>query len=269
MFDFGTANKSYFAMVLETDIRNIVHTLKDNYSHAEIAQMLECDVESVTSCLTETEQHDGKVAAKLRLRPLPELQNRREVGRPKVFENRKLVEQMLCDHPHYTSIDVQRELQTRFGIEVSRRTLQRRISEIRARPFPPKNRGLSATVRQRRLEWARAHEEWTVQDWRNIFNMDDQKVMVGSTPKEIYLDTLVGPDCGECNDLNLLEQLMAIIQPKIQTQAPQNVYEFRSVLYDIWHSDQELVNKIDHLYESMTWRVEAVLQSGGAEIDFY
>lgn len=243
-------------------------TLKDNYSYEEIAQMLECDVESVASCITEAELNVSKMP-KLKLRPLPELQNRRDVGRPKVFENRKLVEQMLGEHPHYTSIDVQRELMNRFGIEVSRRTLQRRISEIRSRQPPPKNGTLSATVRQRRLEWALAHAEWTVQDWRNIFNMDDHKSMTDSpAPKEIYLDTLLGPDCSDCNDLNLLEQLIDIIQPKIQDQAPQNVNEFRSVLYDIWHSDQELVNKIEHLYESMVCRVEAVLQTGDTEIDF-
>ncbi|TDG44233.1 hypothetical protein AWZ03_009353 [Drosophila navojoa] len=253
-------------MVLDTVTRNIVKSLKDNYSYEEIAQMLECDVESVVSCITETELSNSKMP-KLKLRPLPELQNRREVGRPKVFENRKLVEQMLREHPHYTSIDVQRELISRFGIEVSRRTLQRRISEIRARQSPARNGTLSATVRQRRLEWARAHAEWTVQDWRNIFNMDDHKSTMGTMPKEIYVDTLLGPDCGDCKDLNLLEQLMNILQPKIQDQAPQNVSEFRSVLYDIWHSDQELVNKIEQLYETMAWRVEAVLQNGGAEIE--
>ncbi|XP_032596642.1 uncharacterized protein LOC116805862 [Drosophila grimshawi] len=256
-------------MVLETDARQVVKMLQDKYTHEEIAHMLECDVESVMNCLTD----DDAKMPKLKLRPLPPKDevviNRRDVGRPKVFENRKLVEQLLSEHPHYTSIDVQRELLNQFGIEVSRRTLQRRISEIRANMLQPKQKFFSAYVKQRRVEWARAHEEWTVQDWRNIFNMDDNKGRDdGLTAKEIFLDTLVGPDCSECNDLNLMEQLMAIIEPKIQTTAPQNVYEFRAVLYNIWHSDQDLVNKIDQLYETMTWRVAAILSSGGAATDF-
>lgn len=205
----------------------------------------------------------------LKQKPMTEISQRREVGRPKIFENRKLVEQLLCDHPEYTSIDVQRELLSQFGIEVSRRTLQRRISEIRSKQFQLKNGGLSTTVKQKRIEWANAHKEWSVQDWRNIFNMDDNKNQDGTTHKEIFLDTLVGPDCNDqCNDLSLLEQLMAIIEPKLQDQEPQNVYEFRSILYDIWHSDEELVNKIEQLYESMPWRITAVLQSGGAETGF-
>ncbi|KAM8704873.1 hypothetical protein ACLKA7_009348 [Drosophila subpalustris] len=253
-------------MLLGSDVRNLVKTLKNSYSYEEIAQILECDVESVASCIKDCELHDEKVG-KLRLRSLP-MENGRTVGRPKVFGNSRLVEQMLSDHPQFTSIDVQRELLTRYGIEVSRRTLQRRISEIKSRQFELKNGGLTAEVKQRRLEWARAHEEWTVQDWRNIFNMDDFKTVDGSPTKEIFVDTLVGPESPECNDLNLLEQLMAIIEPKIQNQAPQTVNEFRSVLYEIWHSDEELVNKINMLYESMTWRVASVIQSGGAETGF-
>ncbi|ALC46609.1 CG4570 [Drosophila busckii] len=234
--------------------------------------MVECDMESVMNYIK-----DGELS-KLKLRPLAEVQGKREVGRPKVFENRKLVEHMLYDHPHYTSIDVQRELLNKYGIEVSRRTLQRRISEIRARQAVVtttnqskivENPGLSIATRQRRLEWAHAHEDWTVRDWRNIFNMDDFKAIGGDEPKEIFVDTLIGPDCPECNDLNLLEQLMAIIEPKIQQQAPETVAQFRAVLYEIWHSDQDMVNQIEQLYESMTWRVRLVIQNGGNETEFF
>ncbi|KAH8311017.1 hypothetical protein KR044_003881 [Drosophila immigrans] len=253
-------------MVHGTDVSKLVKTLKSTYNHEEIAQILECDVESVRICMkSDEDKHNDKVG-KLRLRTMPMENSRREVGRPKVFENRKLVEELLNDHPEYTSIDVQRELLNR-GIEVSRRTLQRRISEIKAAQFQLKNGGLTPEVKQRRMEWARAHEDWTVQDWRNIFNMDDYKVIDGITPKEIFVDTLVGPVSPECNDLNLLELLVAIIEPKIPTQ-PQNVYEFRAVLYDIWHSDADLVSKIELLYESMPFRVATVLQNGGAETGF-
>ncbi|XP_068146767.1 uncharacterized protein [Drosophila tropicalis] len=244
---------------------------------------------------------------------------RREVGRPKVFENRKLIEQMLVEHPHFTSIDVQRELKSLHGISVSRRTLQRRISEIRAKrrkttqgrkqPNPQQRQQqqqqhqedefldendenfdnffdidenedyrqfeisyLSAEAKKKRLDWALAHQDWTVHDWRNIFNMDDIKFIDCESPcKEIYVDTLLGPEsAGNSNDLNLLEQLMAIIQPKIQElpQPPKNVEEFRKVLYNVWHTDQEMVDKIEQLYESMSWRVASVIQSGGDESDF-
>ncbi|XP_033166009.1 uncharacterized protein LOC117144759 [Drosophila mauritiana] len=274
-------------MVLAPEVRGIVKALKGSNSCEEIAQILECDVESVISCIRECELLEGKTAT-LRLpqrtkTAVPvavaqEEEKKREVGRPKVLENRQMVEQMLSDNPHYTSIDVQREL-ARHGIEVSRRTLQRRISEIRSKgPRPPRGSpqpqepstfGLSEGAKKRRLAWATAHQDWTVRDWRNIFNMDDLKfVDESSPPKEIFLDSLMGPEGSVCNDLNLLEQLMAIIQPRIQNQAPKNVSEFRAVLYDVWHSDQDMVDKIEMLYESMTWRVSAVLRNGGDQTEF-
>ncbi|KAH8264043.1 hypothetical protein KR038_000963 [Drosophila bunnanda] len=265
-------------MVLGAEVRTLVKALKNSNSCQEIAQILECDVESVVSCIRECELLEGKTAT-LRLpqkpktpQPPPEEDKKREVGRPKILENRQIVEKMLIDHPHYTSIDVQRELLSRHGIEVSRRTLQRRISEIRNKQFqesrlPAKDQGpppsLSIETRSKRLAWATAHQDWTVRDWRNIFNMDDLKYADGSPPKEIFLDTLMGPGGTDCSDLNLLEQLMAIIQPRIQKQAPKNVQEFHAVLYDVWHSDQEMVDKIEVLYESMTWRVTSVIHNGG------
>lgn len=184
-------------MVLGAEVRSLVKALKGSNSCHEIAQILECDVESVVSCIRECELLEGKTAT-LRLPqkpkdspkpPAPEEEKKREVGRPKILENRQLVEQMLFNHPSYTSIDVQRELMARHGIEVSRRTLQRRISEIRSKQFqenrctPAKESSplsLSVETRRKRVAWAKAHQDWTVRDWRNIFNMDDLK-FVGIT----------------------------------------------------------------------------------------
>ncbi|KAH8292361.1 hypothetical protein KR054_008931 [Drosophila jambulina] len=271
-------------MVLAAEVRTLVKALKNSNSCQEIAQILECDVESVVSCIRECELLEGKTAT-LRLpqkpktpqtpkapQPQAEEEKKREVGRPKILENRQIVEKMLMENPNFTSIDVQRELMSRHGIEVSRRTLQRRISEIRSKQFqesrlPAKDQepvpSLSIETRRKRVAWATAHQDWTVRDWRNIFNMDDLKFVDGAPPKEIFLDTLMGPGGSDCGDLNLLEQLMAIIQPRIQNQAPKNVQEFHAVLYDVWHSDQEMVDKIELLYEAMTWRVTAVIHSGG------
>ncbi|XP_016950069.1 uncharacterized protein LOC108024581 [Drosophila biarmipes] len=275
-------------MVLAPEVKSIVKALRGSNSCEEIAQILECDVESVVSCIRECELLEGKTATlRLPQKPKPakaapvvaqEEEKRREVGRPKILENRQLVERMLAEHPNYTSIDVQREL-AQLGIEVSRRTLQRRISEIRSKngnlqqpggsPVAKEANGLSEEDKRKRLAWATAHQDWTVRDWRNIFNMDDLKfVDEASPPKEIFLDTLMGPEGSSCRDLNLLEQLMAIIQPRIQNQAPKNVSEFRAVLYDVWHSDQDMVDKIEMLYESMTWRVLAVLRNGGDQTEF-
>ncbi|BFF91061.1 uncharacterized protein DMAD_09431 [Drosophila madeirensis] len=246
-------------MVLVPAARGIVQALMRSNTFEEIAQIMECDVESVVSCIKECQLVEGNTATfKLPTKPAT-------VRRPhKVADN--VVEQILRDHPSYTSLDVQRQLASQHGIEMNRRTLQRRVSDIKSKAVPAKNVGLSVDARNRRVDWALAHQDWTVRDWRNVFNMDDQKFVDGSPPKQIFVDTLVGPEGSNSSDLSLREQLMAIIQPKIEAQAPKNVHEFRAVLYDAWHSDQEMVDKIEQLYESMPGRVQLVLLSGGDKI---
>ncbi|EDW75961.1 uncharacterized protein Dwil_GK15215 [Drosophila willistoni] len=216
--------------------------------------------------------NDGKAM----LLRLPSI--RRDVGRPKIFENSKLIKSILLDNPNFTSIDVKRKLESLHGITMSRRTVQRRISEIRTKQLELQDENeenfeighLSKEAKKRRLEWALAHQDWTVQDWRNVFNLNDIKFISGNlTPKQICADSLLGPE-GTANDLNLLEQLMSIIEPKIRElpHAPKNINQFRKTLYNIWDTDQEMMDKIELLYVSMTWRVASVIKSGGEESDF-
>lgn len=57
------------------------------------------------------------------------------------------------------------------GIEVSKRTVQRRLAEeglIGHRPC--KKPKLTEVMKQRRLAWAREHREWTVDDWNTVRN---------------------------------------------------------------------------------------------------
>ncbi|SPP82603.1 uncharacterized protein LOC117585361 [Drosophila guanche] len=236
-------------MVLVSVARGIVKALMRSNTFEEIAQIMECDVESVVSCIKECQLVAGNTATfKLPTKAAT-------VRRPhKMSDN--VVEQILRDHLSYTSLDVQRELMSQHG-----------MSDIESKAVPVKNVGLSVDARNRRVDWALAHQDWSVRDWRNVFNMDDQKFVDGSPPKQIFVDTLVGPEGSNCNDRSLGEQLMAIIQPKIQAQAPKNTHEFRAVLYDAWHSDQEIVDKIEQLYESMPGRVQLVLLSGGDNIE--
>jgi len=57
-------------MVLAPEVKSIVKALRGSNSCEEIAQILECDVESVVSCIRECELLEGKTAT-LRLPQRP------------------------------------------------------------------------------------------------------------------------------------------------------------------------------------------------------
>ncbi|XP_001358881.2 uncharacterized protein [Drosophila pseudoobscura] len=247
-------------MVLVPAARGIVQALIRSNTFEEIAQIMECDVESVVSCIKECELVEGNTATfKLPTKPAAVIKT---VRLPHKIANNVVMK--VQDHPMH----VQQKHVPQHDIERNRRTLQSRVVDIKTKHIQVRNVGLSMAAKRRRMAWATAHQDWTVRDWRNVFNMDDLKFVDGTPPKEIFVDTLVGPEGTNRSDLSLIEQLMAIILPKIQTQAPKNAQEFRAVLYDAWHSDQEMVDRIEQLYESMPGRVQLVLLSGGGETNF-
>ncbi|KAH8280159.1 hypothetical protein KR018_012562, partial [Drosophila ironensis] len=206
---------------------------------------------------------------------LPAALGKCEGGRPKLKKHQQLLEKLLHEQPLLTSMDMQQELMDRHGINLSRRTLQRRIREIRRNPLwernanevapDPQQMPLSLLVRNKRLAWATDHENWTVRDWRHALNIEEPELEDEGPAKEIYEDTLLGPQGTGCQDLNFLELAMAIVMPCMtrHNKDPQNSDEFRSILNLLWRSDQEMVDKLERLFESMSSRVMIVLRNGG------
>lgn len=71
-------------------------------------------------------------------------------------------------NPRLTSQDLCRDLR-QHGVKVSSRTVRRRLCELK-RPArcPVKRQLLNARMKRSRLEWAKIHQHWTVEDWKKV-----------------------------------------------------------------------------------------------------
>lgn len=67
-----------------------------------------------------------------------------------------------------TSEDLRREL-VNHGANVSARTVRRRLQEFhRPARRPVKRQKLTPRMKKARMEWARNHQDWTVEDWKKV-----------------------------------------------------------------------------------------------------
>lgn len=76
-----------------------------------------------------------------------------------------------------TAISTARETRGTHGRLISSRTVRRRLREGRLRARTP-YRGpvLTAGRRERRLNWARTHRNWTLQRWRGVLYSDESRI---------------------------------------------------------------------------------------------
>lgn len=71
-------------------------------------------------------------------------------------------------NPRLTSEDLRRELLL-HGVQISSRTVRRRLLEFK-RPArrPVKRQMLTRRMKRSRLQWAKNHQHWTVEDWKKV-----------------------------------------------------------------------------------------------------
>nr|CDJ94577.1 Transposase domain containing protein [Haemonchus contortus] len=84
--------------------------------------------------------------------------------------------------PHLTAAEILREISTPEGPNPFLSTVQRRLRE--AGLFgrrPAKKPLISAKNRKARLDWAHAHKNWTVQQWRKVIWSDGSKFLLFGT----------------------------------------------------------------------------------------
>lgn len=69
---------------------------------------------------------------------------------------------------HLNSVNLRREMSAR-GVDISARTIRRRLSE-HSRPArrPVRKPFLSKAMKKKRFEWAKAHQNWTLDDWKKV-----------------------------------------------------------------------------------------------------
>ena len=120
------------------------------------------------------------------------------------FKNRKSIENLpRSGRPRKTSKTRDRwivrnaESQTRvplkvlkdiLNIDISKRTIQRRLREVGIRKWRAVNRPLLTKIHVYvRWKWAKAHLHWTVDDWRKVFFTDESIVERDSDPSVAWV----------------------------------------------------------------------------------
>lgn len=100
--------------------------------------------------------------------------------------DRKLI-RSAAQHPRRT-LDQHVESARSCGIGISRMTLSRRLKE---RGFayvkPCKKPQLTFAMRKKRLEWARQHAHWSVEDWRKVCFSDESTFECHHESKRVVL----------------------------------------------------------------------------------
>ncbi|KAG0897627.1 hypothetical protein G6F33_013416 [Rhizopus arrhizus] len=100
-------------------------------------------------------------------------------GRPKALTKREqqhLVRAVTADGLE-NAVQAQQSLEQSLGKSVSVDTVRRALKDAGLVSFvKPKKPLINERNRKRRLQWARQHIDWTVNDWMNVIWSDETKV---------------------------------------------------------------------------------------------
>src|SRR5690349_19495866 len=111
-------------------------------------------------------------------------------GRPRKLteRNKRLISKLLKKKETRTATTIAKSLKTHNNINVCRRTVSNALKTMgyscRIKKKKPK---LTEKHKKARLEWAKAHESWTSDEWRKVIWSDESKFnLLNSDGKEYY-----------------------------------------------------------------------------------
>lgn len=102
--------------------------------------------------------------------------DRRRSGRPRVsnVHDNRILRRMSVAQPNLVARDLRHRWSQEHGVEASTRTVARRLVEMgQYGRIAVRKPLLSARHRQRRLQFARQHLNWTVHQWRHVVFSDE------------------------------------------------------------------------------------------------
>ena len=71
-------------------------------------------------------------------------------------------------NPHASSVDIQGEMSA-FGTNLSERTVSNRLTEAGRSAYKPiPCQVLTDNMKAKRLQWAKDHQDWTIDMWRSV-----------------------------------------------------------------------------------------------------
>ncbi|GJJ67920.1 putative transposase [Entomortierella parvispora] len=112
------------------------------------------------------------------------------IGRPKKIsdQTRKLIARELNNGILLTMKDAVREIRILDGRQVHRTTVQRNLKDFGVKAWvKPKKPKLEPHQRQARYAFARRHEKWTIDQWKNVMFSDESSISrIGSFGRQYF-----------------------------------------------------------------------------------
>jgi len=100
-------------------------------------------------------------------------------GRPKKLSQRDVQHavRLLTSGEKETANEVSKDLRNINKENVSAKTVRRALKSVGLKPAVKKKKALlTARHKRARLEWAEAHKDWTVEDWKRVVWSDETKI---------------------------------------------------------------------------------------------
>ena len=149
---------------LSIEVRASVVTLdNEGYSGREIAKKLRISRRAVQEILKKQRETDC-------------VADRPRTGRPRATNRRQdfLIYRMSLSDRRATSGILKRDLQDATGVDVSRRTVRRRLNAAGLRGCVAAKKPLLSKVhKKKRLEWCMARKDWTHEQWAKVLWSDE------------------------------------------------------------------------------------------------
>lgn len=147
---------------------SIVRGQKDGLSYSQLARQFSLARSTI-----------GAIIQRHRLRG--GVEKRHSPGRPKKTSKRddKLIVRISQADPRLNSVDIHREMSTHSSIQVSSKTVQRRLISAGLNGRRPAKKPLiSIKNRRARLEFAKTHLSWNLEDWKKVIFSDESKFLL-------------------------------------------------------------------------------------------
>lgn len=154
--------------ISEQQQRAIIEGCKQGRTHEQLARQFGVSKSAITKLLMRWKVQDGYV-------------KKEKTGRPRCTTSvaDRNIFRTSRSNPRLTAADIIKEIFTVGDSKPSVRTVRRRLQAggLHGRR-PAKKPFISAKNRKARIEWAKAHLNWTSQQWSDVFWSDESKFML-------------------------------------------------------------------------------------------
>jgi transposase len=178
----STAPRKAGQHLSDIDIAKILALDKVKTSQRKIASLVKCCKSAIQHTL-----------ATYRFENFQGRNPRREYHRNTTEHEDQYIERTLKQNYDLPLHDITNIISNNIGQSISQTTVRRRRSEAGLGSYiAAKKPGLRPENVEARLNWAIAHKDWTVDDWRRVIWSDESSIWVGVNPRRQWVIRLPG-----------------------------------------------------------------------------